>query len=78
MRYIPNVEYSKLSPDYTGIRAKLSGPGEPFRVCLMLVMKCVYGLKFRILLSAKNRVLDLEELLTYWESNLLVLRHRCR
>lgn len=28
-RYFPDVEERKLSPSYTGIRAKLSGPGEP-------------------------------------------------
>jgi L-2-hydroxyglutarate oxidase LhgO len=31
MKYIPSVEYQKLVPDYTGIRPKLNGPGQPFR-----------------------------------------------
>jgi L-2-hydroxyglutarate oxidase LhgO len=29
--YIPSIEYDKLFPDYTGIRPKLNGPGQPFR-----------------------------------------------
>ena len=28
-RYFPGVEERKLSPSYTGIRPKLSGPGDP-------------------------------------------------
>lgn len=30
-RYLPNIDINKLQPDYTGIRPKLSKPGEPFR-----------------------------------------------
>ena len=29
-RYLPAVEAGTLTPDYAGIRPKLSGPGEPF------------------------------------------------
>ena len=35
-RYYPALEDGQLAPDYTGIRTKLSGPGEPgvdFRIC---------------------------------------------
>jgi L-2-hydroxyglutarate oxidase LhgO len=28
-RYFPAIDASKLRPDYTGIRPKISGPGEP-------------------------------------------------
>ncbi len=30
-RYLPDVRDEDLEPDYAGIRAKLQGPGEPFR-----------------------------------------------
>ena len=30
-RYLPHVRAHDLSPDYSGIRPKLAGPGEPFR-----------------------------------------------
>lgn len=30
-RYLPQVDFQKMSKDYSGIRPKLAGPGEPFR-----------------------------------------------
>ncbi|KAI9311882.1 NAD dehydrogenase [Dichotomocladium elegans] len=30
-RFMPSIEYSKLHPDYAGIRPKLAGPGASFR-----------------------------------------------
>lgn len=28
-RFLPDIDASQLSPDYTGIRPKISGPGDP-------------------------------------------------
>ena len=34
-RYLPALEEEWLQPDFAGVRAKLSGPGEPFRDCVV-------------------------------------------